>query len=65
MSNRDKVILDLCEGTGAWSQDYAAAGYDRRIITLPKFDVRDYSPPANVYGILAAPPCTEFTAYCL
>lgn len=37
------------------------AGYDVRIITLPDYDVRTYIPPDNVYGILAAPPCTEFS----
>jgi hypothetical protein len=55
-----KVILDLCGGTGAWSRPYAEAGYDVRVVTLPVQDVRDYEPPADVYGILAAPPCTEF-----
>jgi|GEM_PF-7128011 len=56
-----KIILDLCGGTGAWSKPYKEAGYDVRKITLPIYDVRDYSPPNNVYGILAAPPCTEFS----
>jgi len=56
-----KIILDLCGGTGAWSRPYEDAGYDVRIITLPEQDVRDYIPPSNVYGILAAPPCTEFS----
>lgn len=56
-----KIILDLCGGTGAWSRPYKEAGYDVRKITLPIYDVRDYSPPDNVYGILAAPPCTEFS----
>lgn len=32
-----------------------------RLITLPDYDVRTYEPPDNVYGILAAPPCTEFS----
>lgn len=32
-----------------------------RVITLPEYDVRTYIPPENVYGILAAPPCTEFS----
>ena len=59
--DRDKVILDLCGGTGAWSKPYADAGYDVRIITLPEQDVTDYIPPKSVYGILAAPPCTEFS----
>lgn len=54
-----KVILDLCGGTGAWSEPYAEAGYDRRVITLPKYDVRLYCPPPNIYGVLAAPPCTD------
>ncbi|HDZ27453.1 hypothetical protein LCGC14_1200260 [marine sediment metagenome] len=57
----DKIILDLCGGTGAWSKPYADAGYDVRIITLPEQDVTDYIPPADVYGILAAPPCTMFS----
>jgi hypothetical protein len=61
MQNKDKIILDLCGGTGAWSKPYRDAGYDVRVITLPDYDVCDYEPPANVYGILAAPPCTEFS----
>jgi hypothetical protein len=36
-------------------------GYDVRLITLPDYNVRNYEPPEDVYGILAAPPCTEFT----
>ena len=61
MNNEDKIILDLCGGTGAWSKPYADAGYDVRNITLPDHDVRLYQPPENVYGILVAPPCTEFS----
>ena len=61
MNNSDKIILDLCGGTGAWSRPYKEAGYDVRLVTLPENDVREYEPPANVYGILAAPPCTHFT----
>lgn len=60
MPNKNKIILDLCGGTGAWSKPYKEAGYDVRVITLPEYDVRDYEPPKNVYGILAAPDCTEF-----
>ena len=59
--NQDKIILDLCGGTGAWSRPYAEAGYDVRVITLPENNVIDYIPPQNVYGVLAAPPCTEFS----
>lgn len=56
-----KTILDLCGGTGSWSKLYREAGYNVRVITLPENDVRNYIPPSNVYGILAAPPCTEFS----
>lgn len=58
---KDKIILDLCGGTGAWSKPYKDAGYDVRLVTLPEHDVRTYQPPKNVYGILAAPPCTMFS----
>jgi hypothetical protein len=60
-SNQEKIILDLCGGTGSWSRPYKDAGYDVRLVTLPDQDVRTYIPPDNVYGILAAPPCTEFS----
>lgn len=56
-----KIILDLCGGTGSWSRFYKELGYDVRVITLPDYDVRTYQPPRGVYGILAAPPCTEFS----
>ena len=56
-----KIILDLCGGTGSWSRPYAEAGYDVRNITLPNYDVRTYMPLDEVYGILAAPPCNEFS----
>ena len=40
--NKDKIILDICGGTGAWSAPYKEAGYDVRVITLPEYDVRLY-----------------------
>ena len=56
------IILDLCGGTGAWSRPYKDAGYDVRIITLPDHNVLTYKPPDEpVHGILAAPPCTQFS----
>ena len=54
-----KIVLSLCGGTGAWGRPYVDAGYDVRLITMPGHDVRLYEPPDNVYGILAAPPCTH------
>ena len=56
-----KIILDLCGGTGSWSRPYREAGYDVRLITFPDFNVLIYEPTENVHGILAAPPCTEFS----
>ena len=58
----NKIILDLCGGTGAWSRPYAEAGYDVRNITLPDYDVRDVivQELPKVYGVLAAPPCHHF-----
>lgn len=61
MSSSDKIILDLCSGTGAWSQPYKEAGYDVRVITLPKHDISTWHPPKGVYGVLVAPPCTMFS----
>lgn len=60
-SPADRVILDLCAGSGAWSEPYQRAGYAVRRVTLPADDVRTFIPPARVWGILAAPPCTEFS----
>lgn len=69
---KEKVILDLCGGTGAWSKPYKDAGYDVRNITLPEYDVIEYAKSfpdfvpddesgKYIYGILAAPPCTQFS----
>lgn len=39
MNNSQKIILDLCGGTGAWSRPYKDAGYDVRVISMPAFNV--------------------------
>ena len=36
---KDKIILDLCGGTGAWSRYYKEAGYKVILITLPFYDI--------------------------
>ena len=73
--NTNKIILDLCGGTGSWSRPYKEAGYDVRVITIPQYDVTQYTidkdrltfdgsewlPFDYIYGILAAPPCTMFS----
>jgi hypothetical protein len=84
VQNKDKIILDLCGGTGAWSEPYKEAGYTVHVITLPKYSVADWwvvdgvlrfrkntprgdgmtfleVPINQIYGILAAPPCTQFS----
>lgn len=57
--NKGRVILDLCGGTGSWSEPYRTAGYDVRLVTLPEHDIHSYTPPTAAYGVLAAPPCTH------
>ena len=58
----ERVILDLCAGSGSWSAPYEAAGYDVRKVTLPEGDVRTFVVPETpVHGVLAAPPCTQFS----
>jgi len=52
MNNKDKIILDLCGGTGSWDKPYKEAGYDVRFITLPENDVTGYISPERVYGIM-------------
>lgn len=86
----NKIILDLCGGTGSWSRPYKEAGYEVYVITLPFFNILnskcyefpDYTSTNSkkrkivtfigwdtatefyadeIYGILAAPPCTQFS----
>ncbi len=58
---RDRVILDLCAGTGAWSRPYAEQGYRVVRVSLPELDVRTWQPPDRVWGVLGAPPCDQFS----
>lgn len=73
----NKIILDLCGGTGAWSKDYEEAGYIVIVVTLPDYDILrtvidgEYIifkgakelriKISDIYGILAAPVCTMFS----
>jgi hypothetical protein len=38
-----KIILDLCGGTGSWARPYKVAGYKVITITLPDYDVNLWS----------------------
>lgn len=64
-NNNEKIILDLCGGTGSWSKPYSDNGYDVRVITHPEHDLFSWdeywSYIGKVYGILAAPTCTHFS----
>ena len=63
MTFEERIILDLCGGTGSWSKPYLEAGYTVHNITLPEYDVRTWTgyKDMKIHGILAAPPCTMFS----
>jgi len=55
-----KTILHLCADIGSDSKPYKDAGYE--VILVGKdIGVENYHPPKNVYGVIANPPCTEFS----
>ena len=58
--NSNKIILHICADIGSDSIYYQKNGYDVRLIGS-KIGVENYSPPDNVYGIIANPPCTMFS----
>lgn len=56
-----RVVWDLCGGSGAWARPYADRGYPTRHYDLPS-DVRVLPfTTERPWGILAAPPCSEFS----
>lgn len=55
-----KIILHLCADTGSDTKPYKDNGYE--VILIGKnIGVENYHPPKDVYGIIANPPCTEFS----
>lgn len=56
----NKIIIHLCADIGSDSRPYKLAGYDVRLIGA-EIGVENYTPPANVHGIIANPVCTEFS----
>lgn len=55
-----KTILQLCADTGSDTKPYKDAGYD--VILVGKdIGVENFTPPPDVYGIIANPVCTEFS----
>lgn len=57
------TILSLCDYTGNWSNPYAEAGYEVLRLDLKRaVDIRIWPHIGRpVHGILAAPPCTDFS----
>lgn len=61
--NSTKIILSLCDYSGNWSRPYLEAGYDvQRVDIKNGKDIRLFSYPGKIHGLLAAPPCTHFSA---
>ena len=55
-----KKILHLCADLGSDSKPYRDNGYE--VIQVGKdIGVENFKPPQDVYGIIANPPCTEFS----
>jgi hypothetical protein len=55
-----KTILHLCADIGSDSKPYTDNGYN--VIKIGKeIGVENYSPEGEIYGIIANPPCTEFS----
>lgn len=58
----DRLIVSLCDYTGAWLEPYKSAGYKTLRIDLKNGqDVRLLGPLGPIHGLLAAPPCTYFS----
>lgn len=55
-----KTILHLCANVGSDTAPYEDAGYN--VVRVGRdIGVENYTPPKDVYGIIANPPCTEFS----
>lgn len=55
-----KTILHLCADTGSDSKVYKDAGYEV-ILVGSDIGVENYHPDRPIHGIIANPPCTEFS----
>ena len=55
-----KTILQLCADTGSDTKPYRDAGYE--VILVGKdIGVENYHPDRPIHGVIANPPCTEFS----
>lgn len=56
-----KIILHLCADLGSDSRYYQLDDDYEVIMVGEKIGVENYIPPDNVHGVIANPPCTEFS----
>jgi len=56
-----KIILHLCADVGSDTKPYADSLEYEVIYIGKEIGVENYQPPKNIYGIIANPPCTEFS----
>lgn len=56
-----KTILHLCADLGSDSRYYQLDDEYDVIKVGAEVGVENFNPPANVYGVIANPPCTEFS----
>ena len=54
------VLLHLCADVGSDSKPFVDNGYTVIKVGID-IGVENYTPPANVFGVIANPPCTEFS----
>jgi len=57
-----KIILHLCADTGSDTKPYQDSDEYEVILVGSKIGVENYHPPKDVYGIIANPPCTNFSS---
>jgi hypothetical protein len=57
-----KIILHLCADTGSDTKPFKDDKEFEVILIGSKVGVENYHPPKNVYGIIANPPCTNFSS---
>lgn len=70
--NSDKTIMSLFDASGEWSKPWREAGYNVWTFDIQTGeDINDFSAEyllnegfgdMNIWGILAAPPCTDFAS---
>lgn len=57
-----KIILHLCADTGSDTKPFQDDPEFEVILVGSKIGVENYHPPKDVYGVIANPPCTNFSS---